>query len=52
MDSYASVSPFELVLWSPMLQCGLLSWGDGLPRFSVTPRVGVMDSHALVWSVE
>ena len=25
------------------------SWGYGLPRFGVAPRVGDMDSHALAW---
>ena len=58
-----------------MLSRGQWSWGDGLPRFAmaprvwvhfglapqmrswtsklfVAPRVGVIDSHALVWPIE
>ena len=31
---------------------GPLSWGYGLPRFGVAPRVGDMDSHALAWPLE
>ena len=62
MDSHASVWPLDLGRWTPTLQiqCGPSSWGDGLPRFGVTPqsgvmglprfgvspRVGVMDFHA------
>ena len=32
----------ELGGWTPTLWCGPLSWGAGLPRFTVSPRVGVM----------
>ena len=28
------------------------SWGDGLPRFRVVPRVGVMYSRVLLWLLD
>ena len=42
----------EFGIWTPALQCGLLSWGYELPRFGMAPRVGLMDSHALVLPLE
>ena len=58
-DSHASVWPLKLGFWTatlrcgfrsgswtPTLQCGPSGLGHGLPRFSVTPQVGVLDSHA------
>ena len=52
MESHASVWPLELGRWSPMLRCGPLSSGDGLPCFGVTPRFREMDSHPSVWPLE
>ena len=46
MDTHISVWLLELGLWTPTLWCDRSSWGDGLPDFSVSPRVGVMESHA------
>ena len=47
MDSHAFAWPLELGIWTPMLQCCLSSWGYGLPRFGVAPRVGDTDSLGL-----
>ena len=52
MDLHTLVWPLKLGLWTPTLRCGRLSWGYGLSRFGVTPRVVVMDTHTLVWPLE
>ena len=36
----------------PTLWRGPSSWGYGLPRFCVAPRVGDKDSHAFAWPLE
>ena len=40
-----------LVFLSHALVCPS-SWGYGLPRFGVAPRIGDTDSHALAWLLE
>ena len=52
MDSNAPVWPLELGIWTPTLWCGPLTWGYGLARFGVAPRLGDMDFRASVPPVE
>ena len=44
--------PLELGIWTPALWRGPPSWGYGLLRFGVAPRVGDTDSCALAAPLE
>ena len=43
---------FSFFLSFPRFWRGPLSWGYGLPRFGVAPRVGDVDSHAFVMAAD
>ena len=37
---------------TPMPRGGPSGWGDGLPRFGMASRVGVINTHASVWPLK